>query len=96
MCSAGKATWDAKDLFTRPHRFFGLPSLIDPILHPNDDYNKTKMPEITPAIERQAYKSPVPRDTISAAERRRMAGVTTGSQGVTEPASTTRLPVGGG
>lgn len=97
MCTAGKATWDAKDLFTRPHRFFGLPSLIDPILHPNDEYNKPKIPEVTPPIERQAYKTPAPRDLSSSSSMdRRRAGVSTGSQGVTTPVSTTRLPVGGG
>lgn len=103
MCSAPNGgTWDAKDLFTRPHRFFGLPSLIDPMLHPNDEYNKPKMPELEPIVERQPYKDPVTRAQLSGQydsnRRRIIAGVATSTNGVSAPASTTRgvINVGGG
>lgn len=99
MCTAPNGgTWKAQDLFTRPHRFFGLPSLIDPILHPNDKYNKPKVEEPDPVIERQAYVSPLPRTNADSANRRRIAGLNTSSQGLMAAASTTAtpLPVGGG
>lgn len=63
--------------------------------------SKPKIPAPTPVIERQAYKSPVSRASLSSgtdpnARRRLIAGVATSAQGVLEPASTTRrVKVGG-
>lgn len=41
------------DAIFRPHRFLGLPSIIDPLVNPNDKYNRPKAdsieaPEVTP------------------------------------------------
>lgn len=35
-----KGTGKVFDAIFRPHRFFGLPSVLDPILHPDDKYNR--------------------------------------------------------
>ena len=91
MCKGG--TGKITDIF-RPHRMLGLPSLLDPMLHPNDPYNKPKVPEPEKVVQRQGYKDPVSRASLSsddAETRRRMiAGVVTGARGVENMASTTR------
>lgn len=103
MCTAGKATHKGFDLIFRPHRFFGLPSLIDPMLNPNDKYNKPKIPDIPSEPVRQDYRTPVSREALAgaAARRRLIAGVATSVNGVTGEASTTSnptpiVPIGGG
>lgn len=59
-----------------------------------------KVPKPTPVIERQAYRSPAPRESLGSpdaigARRRKMAGIETSALGVTDPASTTRNVLGG-
>ena len=98
MCwSIGKGENDAMNIF-RPHRFLGIRSPIDAMVHPGDEYNQPKQAAVDPVIERQAYVSPIPRTSSSVTNRRRLAGVNTSSQGVSGGASTTGgvIPVGGG
>jgi hypothetical protein len=61
--------------------------------------SKPKVPKPQPVIERQAYRSPVPRESLGsddADRRRRLMGVETGAGGVTGAASTTgRVQFGG-
>lgn len=61
---------------------------------------KPKIQAPAPVIERQAYKSPVPRGSLASgdgdARRRMIAGVATSAQGVTTQASTTRKVMAGG
>jgi hypothetical protein len=55
--------------------------------------SKPKIPAPTPVIERQAYRSPAPREGVSSGDpsrRRRIAGMATSPQGLTSEASTTR------
>ena len=104
MCVGGKVG----DALLRPHRLFGGPSLIDPMLHPNDPYNLEKNPlskvdkAATPdaPVERQPYKdAPAKASILGAvdqARRQRNMGVVTSSQGVTTPASTTKNPLAAG
>ncbi len=57
------------DAVFRPHRFFGAPSLIDPMLHPNDKYNQPKVakaPDAPAATE-------LPFDDTDARARQRQA-----------------------
>lgn len=58
------------------------------------------MPAPTPVIQRQAYRSPAPRGSVAsddgAERKRRIAGLATTSQGLTDEASTTkRVKMGG-
>jgi len=59
-----------------------------------------KVPKPTPVIERQPYKDPVSRASLSSgdpdARRRMIAGVATSAQGDTSTASTTRRVALGG
>lgn len=62
--------------------------------------SKPKVPKPEPVIQRQAYSLPKPRGSESssagdAARRRRLMGVATSSQGILDPASTTRSVLGG-
>lgn len=99
MCVSNNLRGDIRDSIFRPHRLVGAPSLIDPVLHPNDKRNKPKQPAVTPAVQRQAYKNPVSRESLASSDpnaRRRLAGVATSAQGVTDAASTTRRVKTGG
>lgn len=84
-----------------PHRWLGLPSILDPMLNPKDKYNQPKTPTLEPVVERQDYKDPVTREQLASSDeskrRRMIAGVATSTLGVTGPASTTRgvIAVGG-
>lgn len=62
--------------------------------------SKPKIPTPAPVIERQAYKDPASRESLTGANpdrvRRAMMGVMTSAQGVKGPASTTkRVKLGG-
>lgn len=60
--------------------------------------SKPKVPKPAPVIQRQAYRSPAPRDTVASSDpnrRRRIPGVATSAQGDTSIASTTRKSLGG-
>jgi len=61
---------------------------------------RPRVPAPTPVIERQAYKNAPSRDSLASddpdARRRKLAGVETSAQGVTEAASTTRRTKAGG
>lgn len=60
--------------------------------------SKPKVPAPAPVIERQAYRDPAPRESLASTDpnmRRRLMGVMTSAQGVTDTASTTRQVFGG-
>lgn len=63
--------------------------------------SKPKVPKAAPVIQRQAYKSPAPRESLSSgdasagASRRRIPGLATSAQGDASTASTTRSAFGG-
>lgn len=94
------------DWLFRPHRMIGGGSLIDPILHPNDPYNrdknpisKTKQVQLPEEVERQPYRASQGRDVAVGAvdqRRRRQRALASGAQGDDSVAQTTgQIAVGG-
>lgn len=92
MCATGKVG----DALFRPHRLFGGPSLLDPMLHPYDKYNAPKV-ESAPNPQSRAAPMPAaaPAETNTAATRKRAMGnmgvLTYGAITSQKPSTTVRV-----
>lgn len=100
MCTS-RGTKNFGDLVFRPHRFFGLPSLIDPMMNPYDKYNLPEVeeaPDPKKAARQKMVAAQAGTTGFDVIRRRRdpapIAGVTTGTLGYS--GQTAPIRVGGG